>query len=127
MQPYDDPELDPIELGASIFVKANKNLWRATEEFGFERKDFDEGDTLGIWDGTEFRLMVRSFVMCERSTHSHLTVLDRIQQSRRLVGLAEGNLAIRLASAISHKVSVSHLFLLSLTERLTLSKCNQHD
>ncbi len=58
MQPYDDPELDPIELGASIFVKANKNLWRATEEFGFERKDFDEGDTLGIWDGAEFRLMV---------------------------------------------------------------------
>ncbi|KIP03332.1 hypothetical protein PHLGIDRAFT_77794 [Phlebiopsis gigantea 11061_1 CR5-6] len=57
VQPYDDPELDPIELGASIFVKINKNMWRASEEFGFERVDFDDSDdTLGIWDGSKFVL-----------------------------------------------------------------------
>ncbi|THH01023.1 hypothetical protein EW026_g1609 [Hermanssonia centrifuga] len=54
--PYDDPSLEPIELGASIFVKANKNLWRASEEFGFDRKDFDEDDSMGIWDGEQFLL-----------------------------------------------------------------------
>ena len=58
--PYDDPELDPIELGASIFVKVNKNLWRASEEFGLERISFDgdSDEVLGIWDGQEFPLTV---------------------------------------------------------------------
>ena len=63
IHPYNDPTLTPIELGASIFVRANKNLWRATDEFGLARVDFaDSGsgeDTMGIWDGAEFRLMVR--------------------------------------------------------------------
>lgn len=60
VQPYDDSELEPIELGASIFVKANKNLWRASDEFGFERADFDDNDdSMGIWDGTKFLLTVR--------------------------------------------------------------------
>ena len=59
MHPYDDPALEPIELGASIFVRANKNLWRATDEFGLARTDFGEDGTMGIWDGAEFRLTVR--------------------------------------------------------------------
>lgn len=55
--PYAD--LMPIELGASVFVKANKNLWRATDEFGLERTDFeDEKSFLGIWDGEEVVLSV---------------------------------------------------------------------
>ncbi|KAI0635392.1 Prenylcysteine lyase-domain-containing protein [Trametes polyzona] len=59
--PYEDESLEPVELGASIFVKVNKNLWRAVDEFGLERTDFegsDEGDddTMGIWDGHEFVL-----------------------------------------------------------------------
>ncbi|KAJ3522141.1 hypothetical protein NM688_g8919 [Phlebia brevispora] len=58
VQPYDNPDLQPIELGGSIFIKANKNLWRATDEFGFNRSDFEDGEsTMGIWDGAEFRLM----------------------------------------------------------------------
>ncbi|KAI0073842.1 hypothetical protein K474DRAFT_1666124 [Panus rudis PR-1116 ss-1] len=48
-----------MELGASIFVKPNKNMWRATEEFGLERYDFeDEDGSTGIWDGSQFVLTV---------------------------------------------------------------------
>ncbi|EKM53071.1 uncharacterized protein PHACADRAFT_259228 [Phanerochaete carnosa HHB-10118-sp] len=55
VHPYENPELQPIELGASIFVEANLNLWRATEEFGLYRSDWDEGeDTTGLWDGSQF-------------------------------------------------------------------------
>ncbi|KAG7099795.1 hypothetical protein E1B28_001607 [Marasmius oreades] len=52
VQPYDDPSLPPVELGASIFVKANKNLWRATQDFNLTLKGFEDeyGDT-GIWNG----------------------------------------------------------------------------
>ncbi|KAI0689670.1 FAD/NAD(P)-binding domain-containing protein [Cytidiella melzeri] len=61
VQPYDDPSLAPIELGASIFVEVNKNMWRAAHEFGFNLSDSAEGsNTLGIWDGKEFILTVRS-------------------------------------------------------------------
>ncbi|EIN13462.1 FAD/NAD(P)-binding domain-containing protein, partial [Punctularia strigosozonata HHB-11173 SS5] len=62
VQPYDDPNLRAIELGASIFVSANKNLWRAvsTEEWNLTRDDFDyeEGYDTGIWDGSQFLLVV---------------------------------------------------------------------
>ncbi|KAI0084957.1 FAD/NAD(P)-binding domain-containing protein [Irpex rosettiformis] len=63
VQPYNDSRLAPIELGASIFVKANKNLWRASEEFGLNLTDFsdqDGDDTIGIWDGKEFLLTTQS-------------------------------------------------------------------
>ncbi|KAF8349812.1 Prenylcysteine lyase-domain-containing protein [Amanita rubescens] len=50
--PYENESLIPVELGASIFVKANKNLWRATEEFNLTRRDFKELNyEIGIWDG----------------------------------------------------------------------------
>ncbi|KAL0580679.1 hypothetical protein V5O48_001320 [Marasmius crinis-equi] len=52
VQPYDDPSLDPVELGGSIFVRANKNLWRATQEFNLTLNSFkDEGGDTGFWDG----------------------------------------------------------------------------
>ncbi|MCJ1442486.1 MAG: hypothetical protein MMC23_002981 [Stictis urceolatum] len=56
---YDDPSM-PLELGASIFVKVNKNLVTAAEDFGLsyaesEKASADEGDlALGVWDGKEF-------------------------------------------------------------------------
>lgn len=56
--PHNDPELVPMELGASIFVDANKNLCRATKEFGLNRTDFEDTDgredDTGIWDGETF-------------------------------------------------------------------------
>lgn len=53
--PYDNKTLPAAELGASIFVKVNKNLWRATEEFNLTRIDFEkEGGDMGIWDGEKF-------------------------------------------------------------------------
>lgn len=59
VQPYDDPSYEPVELGASIFVKVNKNLWRAVDEFGLERLNFkDDDDSIGIWDGEQFLLTV---------------------------------------------------------------------
>lgn len=61
IHPYSDTALRPIELGASVFVEANKNLWRATEEFNLTRYDFTNGDDdskNGIWDGEKFRFVV---------------------------------------------------------------------
>ncbi|KAJ7169505.1 Prenylcysteine lyase-domain-containing protein [Mycena filopes] len=49
--PYGNSSLPPVELGASIFVKANKNMWRAVDEFNLTRRDFREDNGLGIWDG----------------------------------------------------------------------------
>jgi prenylcysteine oxidase/farnesylcysteine lyase len=59
--PYNDTKLPPLELGASIFVKSNKNLWRASNEFNLTRYNFgDEDGGLGIWDGEKFLLTVRA-------------------------------------------------------------------
>ncbi|KAH9918096.1 Prenylcysteine lyase-domain-containing protein [Fomitopsis serialis] len=55
--PYNNTEYEAVELGASIFVKVNRNIWRATEEFGLERIGFgDDNNVMGIWDGQEFVL-----------------------------------------------------------------------
>ena len=56
---YDDSR-HPAELGASIFVKANRNLFSAAQEFGLTieeaadtvSKEFSAA--LGVWDGKEF-------------------------------------------------------------------------
>lgn len=55
--PYSNSSLPPLELGASIFVSANKNLWRAAEEFNLTREDNVEDD-VGIWDGDKLLLSV---------------------------------------------------------------------
>lgn len=48
-----------IELGASIFVEANKNLMKAVDTFNLTRTKLtevrdDKRPGLGIWDGKEF-------------------------------------------------------------------------
>jgi prenylcysteine oxidase/farnesylcysteine lyase len=72
-QPSND-EFDPtvlksdVELGGSIFVKANKILCNAVEEFGLETDDrgisgkYTEvfSGSIGIWNGTEFVLRIDS-------------------------------------------------------------------
>ncbi|KAI1498007.1 hypothetical protein F5X99DRAFT_394855 [Biscogniauxia marginata] len=52
---YDNP-LEPVELGASIFVEFNYILYNATRTFGLPLKDpgSDEDGILGIWDGERF-------------------------------------------------------------------------
>ncbi|KAI0599767.1 hypothetical protein F4775DRAFT_549790 [Biscogniauxia sp. FL1348] len=52
---YDNP-LEPVELGASIFVDVNRILYNATRDFGLPLKDpgSDEDGVLGIWDGERF-------------------------------------------------------------------------
>ncbi|KAJ7356980.1 Prenylcysteine lyase-domain-containing protein [Mycena albidolilacea] len=49
--PYGNTSLPAVELGASIFVKANKNMWRAVDEFNLTRRDFRDEKGMGIWDG----------------------------------------------------------------------------
>jgi prenylcysteine oxidase/farnesylcysteine lyase len=57
--PYDDSTYAPIELGASIFVDANKNMMRASKEFNLSLSDFgDEFADTGIWDGSKFPFVV---------------------------------------------------------------------
>ena len=60
MHPYDDKSYAPAELGASIFVDVNKNMWRAADEFNLTRMDFkDAGDgQMGVWNGKQFLLTV---------------------------------------------------------------------
>ncbi|KAI1139281.1 prenylcysteine oxidase [Hypoxylon sp. FL0543] len=52
---YDNP-LNPVELGASIFVEINHILYNATKEFNLTLIDpgSDEKGLLGIWDGKRF-------------------------------------------------------------------------
>jgi len=54
----------PLELGASIFVDANKNLMRASKEFNLTLTAFEDEDSdTGIWDGQEFVLVVSSVLL----------------------------------------------------------------
>ncbi|KAL9003114.1 MAG: hypothetical protein Q9188_003996 [Gyalolechia gomerana] len=56
---YDDPN-QPVELGASIFVKVNQNLVNAVEAFGLPIRNmqatskYERPEVLGVWDGEEF-------------------------------------------------------------------------
>ena len=60
MYPYENKTLTPVEFGASIFVKGtNKNLYRATQLFGFDTFNLGSGNSsTGIWDGDQFVLTV---------------------------------------------------------------------
>lgn len=61
--PYNNKSLPELELGASIFVPANKNLWRATEEFNLTKRDFQSEDyQTGIWDGESLLVAVRALL-----------------------------------------------------------------
>ncbi len=52
---FDNP-LEPVELGASIFVKENHILYNATRDFDLAVKEPEtsSGEVLGIWNGEEF-------------------------------------------------------------------------
>ncbi|KAK2873308.1 hypothetical protein FQN49_002458 [Arthroderma sp. PD_2] len=56
---FNDPSL-PIELGASIFVEANRNLMKAAKTFGLtiqgagDARPKEATDNLGVWDGSKF-------------------------------------------------------------------------
>lgn len=47
---------EPVELGASIFIEANKILWDASHSFGLDLKDpsSDADQLTVIWDGDRF-------------------------------------------------------------------------
>ncbi|KAE8450069.1 hypothetical protein EG329_007209 [Mollisiaceae sp. DMI_Dod_QoI] len=53
---YDNP-LEPVELGASIFVDVNTILKNSSKAFGLRPREQTEGDDkelLGIWNGKQF-------------------------------------------------------------------------
>ncbi|CAE6509823.1 unnamed protein product [Rhizoctonia solani] len=53
--PYNDTSYAPIELGASIFTKGNRNLVRAASEFGFDLVEFSGVvPGTGVWNGNKF-------------------------------------------------------------------------
>ena len=59
---FDDPD-QFVELGGSIFVKANKNLVSAAEAFGLRivdagsKRPKEASPAFGVWDGTTIRFM----------------------------------------------------------------------
>jgi prenylcysteine oxidase/farnesylcysteine lyase len=53
--PYGSKSLEPVELGASIFVAANKNMMRASKEFNLTVVELnDDDEDTGVWDGRRF-------------------------------------------------------------------------
>src|SRR5882762_6412770 len=44
VHPYNDTAYEPVELGASIFVGVNKNMFRATKEFNLSLYWFEDED-----------------------------------------------------------------------------------
>jgi prenylcysteine oxidase/farnesylcysteine lyase len=57
--------LQPVELGASIFVKVNHILVDAVNDFNLstsslKREELNGSPALGVWDGAEFRLIQKS-------------------------------------------------------------------
>jgi prenylcysteine oxidase/farnesylcysteine lyase len=61
---YDDAR-QPVELGASIFVKVNRILVDAVHEFNLstsslKREESNGSPALGVWDGEVFRLIQKS-------------------------------------------------------------------
>lgn len=49
-----------MEIGASIFVDANKNMMRAAREFNLSLLHFeDDANVNGVWDGERFIVYVR--------------------------------------------------------------------
>ncbi|KAG9104026.1 hypothetical protein FRC06_006106 [Ceratobasidium sp. 370] len=55
--PYGDETIAPVELGASIYVGANKNIVRAVKEYNLPIVNYgDENEETGIWDGQQFVL-----------------------------------------------------------------------
>ncbi|KAK2014385.1 prenylcysteine oxidase [Colletotrichum eremochloae] len=55
VEAYGNP-LEPVELGASIFIEANHILYNASLNFGLPLKEPESGSDgfLGIWDGEKF-------------------------------------------------------------------------
>lgn len=52
--PHGDERLQPVELGASIFVDANRHMVKAARRFSLPLVDPDFGDAgVGIWDGQQ--------------------------------------------------------------------------
>ncbi|KAK8845403.1 hypothetical protein IAR55_006116 [Kwoniella newhampshirensis] len=55
VHPHSDERTIPQELGASIFVAANKNMMKAAKHFNLTLIDPSYGERgLGIWDGNQF-------------------------------------------------------------------------
>ncbi|KAL1412043.1 hypothetical protein Q8F55_003040 [Vanrija albida] len=51
---HNDSSVDASELGAAIFVGANRNLVNAAKLFNLTTYEVDFGGGVGIWDGREF-------------------------------------------------------------------------
>ncbi|KAH9964500.1 hypothetical protein BC827DRAFT_1265775 [Russula dissimulans] len=60
LYPYNDAAYEPLELGALIFVEANRNMQRAAHEFNLSLYRFDDeyGD-IAVWDGEKILYTIR--------------------------------------------------------------------
>ncbi|KAG8743471.1 hypothetical protein FRC10_011943, partial [Ceratobasidium sp. 414] len=80
--PYNNNSYAPIELGASIFTPANKNMMRAVTELGLELVQFGGATPgLGIWDGNQF--VWRS---TDNATADNIRMAERYQNGPAVSG-----------------------------------------
>jgi prenylcysteine oxidase/farnesylcysteine lyase len=80
VHPYNNTAYEPEELGASIFVEVNKNLWRAVKEFDLSLKDPGFQDQ-AIWDGEQILLTVRFPVAVPTCNSRFITCLHKLGES----------------------------------------------
>lgn len=101
--PYENDTLPELELGASIFVKANKNLWRASDEFNLTRHAFGgEDGEMGIWDGEKLLFTVR-WIVC-LFWHPNNTFLS-LRSSTAAGGTQQGSCGVMDISRPSERMT----------------------
>ncbi|ODV86734.1 hypothetical protein CANARDRAFT_6306 [[Candida] arabinofermentans NRRL YB-2248] len=76
-----------VELGASIFVDANKILMNAVEEFDLEVESFggDDDTGFGIWDGKKFAYILKDFGFYSKLKflyHFGLSSIRKVEKKR---------------------------------------------
>lgn len=102
--PYDSQDYTPAELGASIFVSANKNMMRAAKEFNLTLLKFDDDDEeTGVWSGEEFFIKVSS---CVELAINMLTSTDRGKLVVELDTQHQSYLAVWVWSPKTHSKAV---------------------
>ncbi|KAG0234654.1 hypothetical protein BGX31_004477 [Mortierella sp. GBA43] len=103
-----------IEVGASIFVKVNYNLFNAAKEFGLKTKPLDN-ELVAIWDGNKF--------IFEESQWKFWSILKGIKRW----GLAPIRMHFILKSTLDdlcewYKTSESHATIEGFAKRFKLDK-----
>lgn len=105
--PYDNHDLPAVELGASVFVGSNKNLWRAADEFNLTRIPFKSkaAEGFGMWDGSNVIFAVLP-IQTARPIQAPILILFPHLGNQLMVGLSEDDLEVWVQGSQTHRYTV---------------------